>query len=339
MNPPRESRSRANMEEEEVLSDNPRHETDSPAMKKKRKAARLFLSDEQEEELVEWLKSNPELFNKSHQRYKDIDLKNSIWEDKASELGMQSGDHLQVWYKSMRTRFGKLRKIMSVNKSRQLTWRDQWILRNFDFISPHIYVCNRGGGSILKQKFQSRLYDQQQSGSEDEENYEDLYKLPSIPNSIAAPSPSVNVPTAASSTAQLPAQMDSFQTFPVVNQVSQPCGQAEQLLAGISAAVSAGQNNSMAKGFGNFLSSAVTSLHPSLLTSFYQESWALVMKYHVQSEELKEKERQVPVVPLTVRPIVNHLPQMSQSNAELTVQSSPKAQSEATQQSPRSRQR
>lgn len=138
------------LDDEEVLGDMPqspgkRTETDTFAMRKKRKTARLVLTDEQEEGLVEWLQSSPELFDKSHRRYKDIDLKSNLWEQKADMLGVESGEVLQVWYKSMRTRFGKLRRITSVGRKREFTWRDQWILKKFAFISPHIYACpNRG---------------------------------------------------------------------------------------------------------------------------------------------------------------------------------------------------
>ncbi|XP_030850118.1 uncharacterized protein LOC588106 isoform X3 [Strongylocentrotus purpuratus] len=332
------------LDDEEVLGDMPqspgkRTETDSFAMRKKRKTARLVLTDEQEEGLVEWLQSSPELFDKSHRRYKDIDLKSNLWEQKADKLGVESGEVLQVWYKSMRTRFGKLRRITSVGRKREFTWRDQWILKKFAFISPHIYACpNRGThpttGFPIKHKLQSKSggqwsNSQQHSGSEDDDNDDDLYKIPTIPISTAAPSPSATAPTVSLATSKAPLQIESIQPSPLpdpnpVKQVSQPDAQADQLLAGISAAILPGQNDSMAKGYGTFLSTVVTSLHPSLLTQFYQESWAMVMRYHTQSDELKEKERQRPPVPVTVRP-AQPLPQGSKSNPHPAAQPSSKS--------------
>ncbi|XP_041377425.1 uncharacterized protein LOC121389843 [Gigantopelta aegis] len=117
------------------------------------KALALNLTDEQEGEMVEWLQTYPELYDKGHKKYKDTALKSKLWENKSSKLGVEFGALLHVWYKSMRTRYGKIRKMKSGDRSRDLAARDEWILSKCSFIAPHIYVCpNRGPDLVDRSK-------------------------------------------------------------------------------------------------------------------------------------------------------------------------------------------
>ena len=120
---------------------------------KRKKAPCVNLTREQETSIIDWLKDHPELFDKADASYKDITKKKSLWDSKAEELGLESGAVLLTWYRSMRTRYGKLQKnaTKSGAGSPQLTQRDQWILRNFSFFKPHIYVCpKRAPGLVSK---------------------------------------------------------------------------------------------------------------------------------------------------------------------------------------------
>ena len=94
--------------------------------------------------VIEWLKAHPELFDKSDVSYKDSAKKTALWNAKAEELGQGSGVLLLTWYRSMRTRYGKLYKTETKSgpgSSTHLTQRDKWIVENFHFLTPHIYVC------------------------------------------------------------------------------------------------------------------------------------------------------------------------------------------------------
>uniref|UniRef100_UPI003590010E uncharacterized protein isoform X1 n=1 Tax=Myxine glutinosa TaxID=7769 RepID=UPI003590010E len=312
------------LEEEEVLSDTPKSpkkgiETcdDLPVLRKRRKkTARLNLSDEQEAVLVEWLQSHPELFDKGNKKYMDTVLKNKLWEEKAAELGVESGELLHVWYKSMRTRFGQLKKLKSGDGCKEFTSRDQWILGHFAFMSAHIYDCPNRGAGILKQKLQSRPCGPQptpqpDSGSEDDDDHDDLNNLPTTPCSTPTPSTSATTFSATASVrGKGPGKNKSSKsattpdtTDALVEQLSQSTAQAIQLQASVSALLS-GQSDSMVKGYGTSPSTFVPSLHPSLLTQFYHESWSMVMRYRMQSERLKEEERQrQSIIPIAVRPV------------------------------------
>ena len=87
------------------------------------------LSDQVEEDLVDWLKSNPFLWLRST---KDYFRKKSAWEDKAKELGV-SLQHLQNWWKNVKDWYVKLLKKTSGQASKTLTMRDRWVLTNISF--------------------------------------------------------------------------------------------------------------------------------------------------------------------------------------------------------------
>ena len=117
-------------DEEEVMS--------SQAARKPRKRRNpVILSPEIEEDLVEWLKVSPMFYNKQLNSFKCTGNKMKLWEEKAISVGLTKGQ-LDTWYKSMRTSFGKLTQKKSGQAAKNLTEREQWILRVFDFLKTHI---------------------------------------------------------------------------------------------------------------------------------------------------------------------------------------------------------
>ena len=70
---------------------------------KRQRTATLLLTDEQEEDLADRLKSNDFLYMKGRREYKDVALKKSLWENKAAELG-DDVKCLNTWYASLRTK-------------------------------------------------------------------------------------------------------------------------------------------------------------------------------------------------------------------------------------------
>lgn len=58
-------------------------------------------------------------------------------------------EDLQVWYKSMRTMYGKLSQHKSGDGCRELTERDKWVKESFSFLSRHIVrVVSRQAVSV-----------------------------------------------------------------------------------------------------------------------------------------------------------------------------------------------
>ncbi len=99
--------------------------------------------------MVEWLKSNPCLCNKKLEDYKKTDMKQRLWDDKAAEFPNVDVAYLLGWYKSIRTRFGKLSMIPSGSGAQELAGRDASILTKFAFLKTHI---TRQWGMQLKYK-------------------------------------------------------------------------------------------------------------------------------------------------------------------------------------------
>ena len=99
---------------------------------------RLKITAEEEEDLVEWYRANELFYNKSAKDYRNTEKKNSLEVAKAEELGKSPQD-LHVWRTSMRTQYGKLTKPgPSGTKKKNLTAREEWILRCFSFLKQHM---------------------------------------------------------------------------------------------------------------------------------------------------------------------------------------------------------
>ena len=71
-------------------------------------------------------------------------MKAGIWEKQAKKIGRSVAD-LKTWYKSLRTIFGRLKRIMEksgagrVNQD-EWTERQRWLWSEFQFLSPFIHT-------------------------------------------------------------------------------------------------------------------------------------------------------------------------------------------------------
>lgn len=92
----------------------------------------VALSPEEEQDMVEWLESNPILYNRKLSSYKETVKKEKLWSDKAVEMG-KTVDVIKIWYASLRSRYEKLKKKRSGSGDMELTERDEWVVRNFEF--------------------------------------------------------------------------------------------------------------------------------------------------------------------------------------------------------------
>ena len=93
------------------------------------------MSAEQEAEMIDWITSHEELFNKKKNSFKDKAAKERLWAEKAAEMGKTAAE-LKLWYEGMRTRYGRLKNIPS--GSGALTERENFIRTQFEFLRPHI---------------------------------------------------------------------------------------------------------------------------------------------------------------------------------------------------------
>ena len=135
-------------EHPQVESDNPsdssrsRNDSPIPLPEAKRVKKTTDLTLEEEEDMAEWIAENESIYNKKMKDYKDKQKKDKLWNDKAEAMGRTS-EMLQIWYRSLRTRFGRLLKRKSGQGVPDLTERDEWVMAKFAFLKVHIYNVQR----------------------------------------------------------------------------------------------------------------------------------------------------------------------------------------------------
>ena len=95
------------------------------------------LPQEQEELVIDWLKSNDFLWLRSS---RDYSRKKAAWEAKARELDITLL-HLEKWWKNTKDWYVKVKKGKSGQGARRLTDRDRWLLTHLAFYnSEYTYL-------------------------------------------------------------------------------------------------------------------------------------------------------------------------------------------------------
>jgi hypothetical protein len=103
--------------------------------KKKRNYSQLTRA--QEQECIDWLQTMPFLYNKQDPNFIMKEKKELEWAKQAKKMKV-SVNQLWLFWKSMRTRYGKLLKTKSGDGQKELSTRDQWIMTNMAFYSSHL---------------------------------------------------------------------------------------------------------------------------------------------------------------------------------------------------------
>ena len=100
---------------------------DLPDMRPAKRAKKHSpLTTRQEDDMIDWIKDNPCLYNKKLDIYRDRQLKLRLWKEKAKEFVNTDIDveYLQSWYKSIRIRYSKLSKVVTGSGAQDHTERD-----------------------------------------------------------------------------------------------------------------------------------------------------------------------------------------------------------------------
>ena len=101
-----------------------------------RELSSIFV-DSQEAAIVEFIKQQPELFDKEHERFHDRHRTEALWSEISEELNLGPID-VKRWFESQRTRYGKLAKKQSEQAPKELTRRQSWIHEQMGFLKTHI---------------------------------------------------------------------------------------------------------------------------------------------------------------------------------------------------------
>ncbi|WAR21715.1 hypothetical protein MAR_015689 [Mya arenaria] len=264
--------------------------SDSPCCKTKRsRLVRSDLTPEEEEAMVDWLREHPLLFNKRLSLYKDKGKKDALWAEQARKLGKEVV-LLTVWYRSIRTRYGKLARPKSGAGTGDRTERDIWIMGKFDFLKSHIYEVRPRTFVSLKAKLAAQTPVDDDAESVD--NDDNIQQLPStsVPTS-SQEEPKRHVildvrPKRSSSRATAEEEM-------LLRTLDERGRQSMQLQEKLLDIIKPAARPSERATYGDWAKSVMEDLDPSLWRQFQQEQSQLLYKYL----DLHDKVRSQPLQP------------------------------------------
>ena len=97
----------------------------------------IFLSDSDEEAIVEFVKQHEELYDKTNDSFKDKQKNGRLWEQLAATRNLPVKT-VKKWFKSQHTRYGKLTQTKSGQGAEKSTERQTWLKDSFSFLRGHI---------------------------------------------------------------------------------------------------------------------------------------------------------------------------------------------------------
>jgi len=119
----------------------------TPAKSEKSGATRVLvkkvpiinLTQHTEDELAQWIKAHPILWDKTLNLYRNRQKKTDMWAEKAATLNLTK-EELFAWYYSLRTLFARLlsKSGDASNPFSFETDRERWILENFQFLKDTV---------------------------------------------------------------------------------------------------------------------------------------------------------------------------------------------------------
>ena len=104
---------------------------------KKGQMKSIFLSDSDEEAIVEFVKKHEELYDKTNDSFKNKQKKERLWEQLASTRNLPVKT-VKKWFNTQHTRYGKLTQTKSGQGAEKSTERQTWLKDSFSFLRGHI---------------------------------------------------------------------------------------------------------------------------------------------------------------------------------------------------------
>ena len=95
------------------------------------------VSEEHEDDLLEWLRENEYLWRKGHRQYRDTKKKQAAWREKADSLGYLV-EVLLGWWKHIHSWYGKLHLKKSGQAAVKLTDREKYIMATCSFLEGEV---------------------------------------------------------------------------------------------------------------------------------------------------------------------------------------------------------
>ena len=137
----------------------------------------MNLTENGDTQMVEWLKDNSCLYDKSHKDYRNKAKKDRMWEEQAAALDRPIGK-LQQWYDSQWSNYGRLKAQQEKSgsaataTSSDYTIRKNWCLENFNFLQDFVRLQQK----CRKQKSLDPDLDMASSTSQEEDTLDRFLK-------------------------------------------------------------------------------------------------------------------------------------------------------------------
>ena len=97
----------------------------------------IFLSYSDEEAIMDFGKQHEELFDKTHEKFKDKQREERLWENVAASRNLPAST-VKKWFETQRTRYGKLTQTKSGQAAAKNTERQTLLKDSFSFLRGHI---------------------------------------------------------------------------------------------------------------------------------------------------------------------------------------------------------
>ena len=116
---------------------------------KKGQMKSIFLSDSDEEAIVDFVKQLEELYERTYAKFKDKQGKEGLWETVAATRNL-SVNTVKKWFETQCTRYGKLTQTKSGQAAAKNTERQTWLKDSFSFLRGHIRRKGVSKSSMFK---------------------------------------------------------------------------------------------------------------------------------------------------------------------------------------------
>ena len=93
----------------------------------------IFLSDSDEEAIVEFVKQHEELYDKTNDSFNDKQKREQLWEQLAATRNLPVKT-MKKLFKAQRTRYGKLTQMKSGQAAEKSTERQTWLKDSFSVL-------------------------------------------------------------------------------------------------------------------------------------------------------------------------------------------------------------
>ena len=253
-----------------------------------KKVKKLVLNTAEEDELVEWIRDNEEIYDKSSKGYKDTEKRKKLWRIKAASMEYDLAA-LMAWYENMRTRYSKLVKSKSGDGKKDPTPREDWILKNFSFLSSHILRRAGKGIASLKSKSKEPRIPPEATAStfvppeEEVEEEDDI-----VPCAASTPTTSTSRPASGT------LEEDPIVVPPHVTEVRERVQSSRRLHGEITRLIQREDDRPTTEKahWGQWMAAVATNIHDDMWPAF--QEWSFAGLNHFREESLRLQGKQKP---------------------------------------------